>query len=354
MKETIIKYLKYLRDVSRKIGTRTYLENIFIKVSSKKRYFITQLKEDFLFYNQDVNKFTERNLVLSLKNIYKYLEKNSDKKLFLGLGIICGTEEIAGPLLYIKCDLYIDENNGKLYLELDLSSLTLNYDLISKIVERKNFNYDEDEFVEEIEQESETISIIENFLINKISNIYDKLLEELDYNLIEELYNLTVDIFLIFHKKLYEFKEIQYKDDIEEEYNYDIEIDKYNNKENSLFRKNKLIFFPAFHFFVSSIPSEISTYKSLSLLIEEIENNSKELVENNIKFSNEILTKIFLSVFNNNEDEENNFFIFDNNLNHDTIKNMIDTFIPISISKSQLIAILNAFIYKLSYTFCWA
>lgn len=318
--KTIINYLKYLRDTSRKIGTRANFENILLKRNRRNNSYTIQVKEKLNKTN-----LLDRNhpLFESLNLVYKYLERNSDKKLFLGAGVICGLPKIAGPLLITECDLYEDDN-GILTLEVDLSTLILNYDLISKIIENKLGEISEESFFSEsIEKESEVINILEENLseINKVSQI-----------------NKTAEVsFSILKENLEEFKEIEIIDSIEYDYEKEIEMFLNQPKGNiSVFNRGKLSFINTNHLFIAPIPNEISTYQSLSKLIEEIENDGS--------FRNEVIGKLLGGVFSNDIVK-----IYYKEDIWRSIDKTIDLHLPLPISSAQLKAIKNAFSYEISY-----
>ena len=319
--ENIISYLKYLRDVSRKIGSRIQLENIFLKRTRKKNSYTIQVKGNL----NKINKLNSNSpLFDSLNRILKYLERNSDKKLFLGAGLICGQPKIAGPLLIAECEIYEDED-GVLTLEVNPSTLMINYDLIAKIIENKLGNVDNEEevFYETIEKESEILNILEETIskIHRISSIRKK----------------AKDCFFILKENLKEFREIEILDT--SLYNYEIEIEaflkRYKDK-TSIFNTGKLIFIDAVHLFVAPIPNEISTYQALSKLIKEIENNSL--------FRNEPIRKLLNSVFS-----DEIIKIKSNERLAEFIDKVIDFYLPLSISPAQLKALKNAFSYEISY-----
>ncbi|WP_457627749.1 AAA domain-containing protein [Persephonella sp.] len=318
--KTIINYLKYLRDTSRKIGTRSNFENVFLKKTKRSNSYTVQIKDKL----KKINPLDEKNpLFQNLNLIHKYLERNSDKKLFLGAGVICGLPKIAGPLLVTECELY-EDNRGILTLEIDLSTLILNYDLISRIIENKLSNISEDDFfLESIEKESEIINILEEKLleINKVSQI-NKIAEE---------------SFSILKDNLDEFRDIEIIDSFK--YDYETEIETFLKRPKSketLFNKGKLSFINANHLFIAPVPNEISTYQSLSKLIEEIEKDGS--------FRNEVIGKLLGGVFSND--------IVKINYKEDiwrSIDKTIDLHLPLPISSAQLKAIKNAFSYEISY-----
>jgi hypothetical protein len=314
----IIDYLKYLRDTSRRIGTNSNLEKIFLKRTRKNNSFTIQVKGNLRKGNL---LYDDTYLVNKLSPVYKYLERNPNKKLFLGVGIICGLPKFAGPLLIAKCNFYRDDTRI-LNLEIDPSTLMLNYDLISKIIENKLESTVEDySFSESIEKESEVLSILEE----KLQNI----------NRVSQINQIAEEIFFILKKNIKEFKEIEVIS--ETEYDYESEIELFlKQPKASLFNRGRLHFINTNHLFIASVPDEISTYQSLSKLIEEIESNGT--------FKNEIVGKLLKGVFSNDivkiKSEENLW---------QSIDKIIDLYLPLSISSTQLKAIKNAFTYEVSY-----
>jgi len=318
--EAIINYLKYLRDTSRKIGTRANFENILLKRSRKNSSYTVQLKGKLNKTN-----FLDRSNPLfdSLNLICKYLEKNSDKKLFLGAGLICGLPKIVGPLLIAECEVY-KENGANLILEIDLSTLMLNYELISKIIENKlSDNLEDSFFSESIEKESELINMLEEKIL-QVSRV-------------SQIKRIAEESFSALKENLEEFKEIEIVESFE--YDYENEIKKFlknPKKKESLFNKGKLVFMNANHLFIAPVPNEISTYHSLSKLIKE--------VEDELSFKNRTISKLLNGAFSNDIEK----IEFREDI-WKTLDEIIELYLPLPISSAQLRAIKNAFSYEISY-----
>lgn len=318
---SIVGYLSYLRDLSRKISLSENLDAIFLK----------RIKNNKIFeYKGDLTKVNSNKLIENLKPIVSLLSRpeNYDKRLFLGLGLISGIikegKKIAAPLLIIECNItQEDENGNNKSIELDLSTLRLNYELISSIIESISFvNNEEDEnfaLLEKLERES--------VVINSIEEKIDKI------NKIDVLNTLAKECFSILQKELDEFKDI----DIfpKEGYNYDEEYKKHLNKSKSVF-DGRLKFIDANHFFIAPIPSEISTYKALSLLIDEINDTGT--------FQNETLKTLFDGVF-----ADSLVKIECNDDKSEELDRLIEEYLPISLSSYQKLAIKNAFGCRISY-----
>jgi superfamily I DNA and/or RNA helicase len=321
--ETIIKYLNYLKDVSRKISKNTDFGKILLtKIKkSNKDILPIQLKENLYVENYLI---TLNNPIF--KNIQSYdiyLRNNLDKKLFIGFGLICGFKgELGGPLLVAECSLEKTNENSNYNLYINLSTLFLNYELISKVIERKNQIEDEEDIGNiQIYKEAEIINRIEEYILN---------IEE-----IEEVNLPTKKILEILKENLPEFKNIEILDPLQ--YDYEKEVKIYNNKkEESIFEREGLIFVDAKHLFIGTIPNDISTYQSLSNLIKEVEKEGS--------FKNETLRKLLEGVFSSD--------VIKINYNEDIeieIDNVLDNYLPLPISSAQLKAIKNAFGYEISY-----
>ncbi|MGC9150091.1 MAG: hypothetical protein ACP5FX_03250 [Candidatus Micrarchaeia archaeon] len=137
--ETIIKYLNYLKDVSRKISTNTDFGKIFLKKikKSNKDILPIQLKENLYVENYLIT--LNNPIFKNIQSYNIYLRNNLDKKLFIGFGLICGFKgELGGPLLIAECSLEKTDEDSNYNLYINLSTLFLNYELISKVIERKN------------------------------------------------------------------------------------------------------------------------------------------------------------------------------------------------------------------------
>jgi hypothetical protein len=319
-KKNIELYLKYLRDVSRKIALRSDFAAVFLQKTKKKNSYTVQLKDRLKKIIQiDIS----NPLYDSIKLVTKYLERNTEKKMFLGVGLICGLPKIAGPLLVCECEVN-NKNGDSIILELDLDKLMINYDLLTRIIEKKSsFSYDEDSIDLPLEKESEVIERIEKLIlnVNRASN-FDSLVNK---------------IIRVLKENLEEFSDILFLP--KENYDYENEIENFlKKKSSSIFGKGKLVFVNANHLFISSVPSEVSVHEELSRLIEEISTSKKN------SLGNPILEKLLDGAFTDKLVR----------VNCDTrvwneIENILNSILPIPLSSSQRKALKNAFAYEISY-----
>ena len=294
----ILDYLRYLRDVSRKIGSNLGFEKVFVETRGRKSSNIIlamELKSEYQFDD-----------IPDLLPVLKFLENNPDKKLFMGVGALYWREtvkskpSVAGPLLILQCE--IDWENRLVYLPND--AIVLNYDLISKVLEKKSI-YSEDKDI--YYQESQVINDVEEML-SKLEDVKNL--------------NRLVDVICAQLKTLKEFSSLQVVNQSE----YDILLSK---------SKDGLYFVNKNHFFVAGIPNEISTYNALQKLIEEVENQKD--------FKNETLSKLLAVAFSGDN-------INIKHINYDNVDNVVDLFIPMSLSSTQRRAVRNAFSHEISYT----
>jgi len=323
--EAIVNYLKYLKDVSRKISVDSGFEKSLLNNKKKNNNYVLQIKgglsdSELIFSKEDKE-------YIYFKDVIKYLEKHVDKKLFIGVGLVCGSidnngqsKKLAGPLLIAECNIGIDADiSNEILCEIKLSTLVLNYDLISSILESKyvpDSEEDNDYYDPKLEKEAEIIEEIENILenVNDISKL-KKLAEEIAQKL---------------QRELEEFKDMKIYSD--NDYYYDYEEEK--RRTDSIFSKNGIYFINAMHFFVERIPNELSAYESLSLLLKEIKENGS--------FENEILKSLLNGAFSGNPKVNFEEDIFRE------IEKFLD-FLPISLSRNQIEALLNAFSSEISY-----
>ncbi len=320
--QVILGYLKYLRDVSRKISVSAGFENTLLSNKNKKKVYALQIKQDLtdnpLVFGEGQENYRD------LEDIIRYLNQYADKKLFLGTGLICGLmddgrlyKKYAGPLLIAECDIIKDENqSNQIICEIKLSTLVLNYDILSSILEKKHVSdseEDEQDYDPKLEREAKVIEEIEE-LIENVSHTSD-------------VRRLIEEIFKKLKKEIEEFKDIEIYDGI-----YDYEEEK--QKKKSIFNRKGLVFVNANHLFVESIPNELSAYESLSLLIKEIEEKGA--------FENRILEKLLNGAFSGTPKIH-----FDEKIQKD-IEDLLD-FLPISLSKNQMDALVNAFSSEISY-----
>ncbi|HEM56153.1 MAG TPA: RAP domain-containing protein, partial [Thermodesulfobium narugense] len=136
-------------------------------------------------------------------------------------------------------------------------------------------------------------------------------------------------------ENLPEFKDVEIFDS--SKYDYEEELKIYNDKgEKSIFERENLIFVDTTHLFIETIPSDISTFQSLSIIIKEVEKDGS--------FKNETIGKLLECVFSNDTIKINYNEDIDNK-----IDDILDKYLPLPISSAQVKAIKNAFGYEISY-----
>lgn len=313
--DDVLKYLKYLKELSRKIGTRVDFSYIEGRRGRKKQ------ELDFLFIEEDWHIEKEVELA-DRKNLRIFISSRanqirSGKALFLGVGLFKHSEienykptkrqkrlKIFAPIFVINLEVD-DLSNPR---SISLGQTFLNYDLFVKLSpdeEEDNSLFEKHleriELIKEIEEkmaEAESITELRNIAIEYIPKIKEVFKPELEVKII----------------KSNEFEEGQ-KD-----------IDYLRNIENTFYADLCYIF-------LSNFPSEISTYNSLRLMIEEIEENRS--------FKNRALEKLFSAVFSSKSEkiqEIEKFRLGD-----------LEYYLPIYLSKKQKEGLENAIRYEVSY-----
>ncbi len=108
--QRIIAYLSYLRDISRKIISRSGFEKCLL---NKSLGFAVQFEELELEIKPNEKYYNE------LNSYYGFLQKNHDKKLFIGFGTVAGTRKriFAAPIITIQCEVSKDESSHTILVE---------------------------------------------------------------------------------------------------------------------------------------------------------------------------------------------------------------------------------------------
>ena len=159
-------YIEYLRNVSRKIISRSGFINVLPTETNTRFNFFNNIDifKKELIYEENYVINSSHKLYKYLKLLNNYLDSNSEYKLFIGTGIIHGNIKgkkkntyICAPLLYSIVDYEKVDNNFT--LDIDLDSTQLNHDLISRI-----FDLD-------IEEDSEEELYIPDHILEKFNNI---------------------------------------------------------------------------------------------------------------------------------------------------------------------------------------
>lgn len=318
----IVAYLSYLRDISRKIISRNGFEKCLLNKTLNYAY---QFDEIELEIQPNGNYYNEIN------NYYNFLQKNHDKKMFLGFGTVVGTNRkiFASPILIIQCELTKNEKTNQILIEPDISTLTINYDFVSSL--SNNYYNEEDDVLNSFtEDENRTLENVESHL----KEIY-----EFDNQYFSKFSN---EVFNELKTKIEHFKSI--KSIQKTEYNFKEELKKYTyrptkksgdvRKEKSIFEK-ELVYVNTNHFFLNIIPNELSTYEALNSFVENINEEGD--------FKNPVVEKLLINALTDESSE------ISRNPIEDEIQKIIDKHIPISLSNCQIQGIKNAWCNEISY-----
>jgi superfamily I DNA and/or RNA helicase len=317
-------YLSYLKDISRKIVSDSGFEKVLIDKSSRNPSFTFQNSKKTFKYSQ--NNFSYDKIL----RIDEYLNRNRDKKLFCGIGLIAGhdVKQYAAPILYLECEIIYDNTKKTYSLNLNFETTSFNYDLITSILNNNSSRYSIDEesffndnFIEELK------------VVEEIENNIEQ------YQCIEELNNYSTSVFDLLKKKISEFKKITISNS---DYNFDREYtilkdkpkrNRFDARSRPSIFEGELVFVEGIHFFVNSVPHQLSTYESLKQLIAEVEKN---------KFQNRVLEKVLKNIISGSKEELRN-------KENEEVEHIVESYIPLTLSKNQIKAIKNAFSSEVSY-----
>jgi hypothetical protein len=311
-------YLAYLKEISRKIISDSGFEKAILDASKKNpsfSYEVESFKSNYYSTDESYNHFA---------NIEKYLSINNDKKLFCGFGLISGNKkkQYAAPILFTECTLSKDDNNI-ISLDFDFDTNSINYDLITSILNYSSnrFNYSEDEeFNEDFQNEIGIVDAVEK----EIKSFDD----------CEMLFEYALEVFNNLQNKLEEFTTITTTNKI---YNCQNEKELFAKKpkakqpdtriRKSIF-EGDLVFVPTIHLFVHSVPHQLTTYEAIKKLMQEVEIND---------FQNKGLKNLLENVLTDRQIIGVQKPLFG-------LEEVINDFLPFNCSASQKTAIKNAFL----------
>lgn len=307
--ERILQYLRYLRDVSRKIVTRNGFEKCYFNKQNRYALQIGKYKESISNFDAEYETYNW---------YYEQVKSNQDKKLFIGFGLLCGSKQkkmVSAPIVYIQCDIEKTEDNTIL---LDFSdTANINYDLIATISDKSSSD-DDDIFTPSTTNQTLVLEKLEDDILK--CDTYSKLSDFAQ----DALLQLRIDFD--------EFKQVEV---IKDSYiDYKAEINGHlSNKNTSLF-KGKLKFYSTNFSFIADIPDQLSTYQALHSFVENIEETGE--------FKNPVLEKLLVNALSDKKTTIGT-------LQEDRINNIIDNVIPLSLSSSQRQAIQNVWQNEISY-----
>jgi len=237
-------YLAYLQEMSRKISLRSGMENtLYGKTKNNPSYY-----RSFQAAENDAQYF---------RNVRNYLEKESDRQLFLGNGLIVGSlkknqaRKYTAPLIYFL--IRIEEEDPRTY-SIEWDSASLNYDFITLMLEQE---------IEEVDEETATDFQRGGIDISKL-----EVLEDIETHLEEMLRSdphqlrtdaVTTQIFDLMFPRIPELTLVTFS---EQEFT----PDRINNLRND----QGLTFYHHQFFYVANLPGQLSTYTALRKLMLEV------------------------------------------------------------------------------------
>jgi hypothetical protein len=239
-------YLSYLQEMSRKISQRQGMENVLYRKTKK--------SPSFYRSSQDVKQSY-------LRQVKEHLDKESDRQLFFGNGLILGMiqknntqKAIAAPLISLLVDLELDERGRTLTWDVVRESVSLNYDLMTLILARDN---DEDNDSPEFTEGGIDILSLEGF--EEIEQEFEMALKQ---NRSSELLGAEISekVFRQIQSSVREFRSTLFSDQV------------YTPifLEGSIRQLQNLVFYNHQFLFVSVMPNQLSTYTALRQLLLEV------------------------------------------------------------------------------------
>jgi hypothetical protein len=298
--EPILDYLLYLREVSRKIGRQQQLEKVFVARYSDRNVFqITPANRDLQ------SKWLER--------AGEKLERESGKGLFLGVGALFGHGKVGGPLLYLE----LEWNREKRKWQYDLSTLSLNLDLVARLIEGEREEWEEEPLL--LDQSSEVIEEVERVL-GQVSSPTQ--LGRVGLKVLELL------------RRIKGFPAVEVGSPGEYSFHQEQQLLKNRRRRGeALYLSQSYRYFPALHFFIAPVPDELSTYASLSQLIGEVERGG---------FKNRVVGKLLKGVFHRGRVQ------FQERV-WEEIEGKVEEILPLPLSDLQLEGVKRSFAYEISY-----
>ncbi|WP_448587752.1 AAA domain-containing protein [Thermocrinis sp.] len=318
----VIHYLKYLKELSKKIGIRVDFRNLIS--GNKRRMDRGYLQENFIILKEDfslgekveISRLHNEMLYNFLKGKVLRIKQYDDKALFLGIGIVKyfstknnGKREtkVFAPVFVVSLD--VEEKDKSITLgvveekdksiTLGVREAFLNYDLFDELP----WSSDPEDYVAREE------------ILDFIKETEEKLELCEDVKSIKEL---ALEVARNINKIFQLEEEIEI---IEEETSIEVLL----QRQSSYYCNVAYIFF-------GNSPPELSTYKSLELLIEELK-EKRDL-------KNETLRKILTSALAERIElgKIDNFSLGD-----------WEFYLPLPLSENQKIALENALNYEVSY-----
>jgi hypothetical protein len=308
-------YLEYLRNISRKIISKSGFENVLPDITKKRNpHYLNIDKENIDIFNNECVITPNDKVFKYLRNINSYLEVETDFRLFVGSGLVNGYLKgkkrnyyVCAPLFYALVEY--EYENKKFNLSVDEDSVTINHDLLTRI-----FDIDiDDDFDEE--------ELYNTFEFDKY-----RILDSIENQLIGNGFEFLSQSRSVFEKIQNEILELKNISVSSEEFDYKKYVTKKLDFSNPLFYANNF-------FFANKTPDQLSAYEGLNNLLK------KKPIEH------DLLNKLFKNTLTNNKVKINDY----SEIGDSEIIKVIDENIPLSLSDNQKSAIVKAWQNDLSY-----
>lgn len=257
----VISYLHYLQEVSRKILLRSGFENVLYKKPKRHNpcYFDLENSERLQDY---------------LLRLRAFLQRDSSRGLYLGFGLFVGQVErnqrkrnIAAPLFFCAVDLDSENDLNAITHEIRWNSITLNYDLITMILEQRIDREDEELLLPPTEN---LIAPEKLKMLSEIEDEFERRIEDVAYqNQLSNGEKLSSFVNSL-KRQMSEFDCVKMSDT---KFNLDDLNDLVQSSESlfSIHRTNAAMsFFNHRFFFVAPVPDQLATYIALRELIGQI------------------------------------------------------------------------------------
>lgn len=317
--DIVANYIEYLRNAAKRITTRTGMENIFPLSRSTKAtilpYFdisLSPLAQEFCetgdvtLYSDNVK---EKDIRLFLESVRNDSSKN--KAVFVGFGLIDGKYEdsiISAPFIYGLVELSIDDEEGEYKLALQIDTLQLNHELIAKILH--------------VVPDSE--NNLEQVLAKEATQVLMRIEDSLDAVMLPQEVDYRA-IFQTLQRSIEAFSGISFS---EKPFDYKVRATMVKTGE-----KPRAMFYPQAFLFSAAVPDELSTYHALNSLRKQ-QTTPNPLVD---------------TLFENTLLGQNVQFPVVQDVSEEAVKDVLNKYLPISLSARQQKALLAAWNQSLSY-----
>jgi len=247
----IIPYLKYLREMSRKIIINRGFENVlYRKPKGQQRYYSV--------YEKTGSNEWDR--------IAKHLAEVGNRKAFLGIGLCAGRflrkgghrRFIAAPLLFVPIEVGLDDESKDLFEYIDWGGLCFNYDLISILTATRD--------EEEMQSPKFNLSFEEKEIYQKFSKLESQIDDAVNNGKIDDFLTKKFcnEMFDRMSELISTFKSAKKHDTEPNENNLNELLDE-------CMKQNQLSFFNHRFVFVANVPDELTAYAALRELIQQVE-----------------------------------------------------------------------------------